>query len=164
MKEKLLHQVFVIIAQGQVKMTLRCNICFEYRLTLKVIKLAIFFRRNSQSIEYCKTRIEDLKTRGSLYSCSASSQRCFSSVFRVPILLVRTSTIRKPSSWGYDCVAFWLKYVSFGLFTNRCVLDQSASSKESHFPQGILAVMCVPLTPSQGLHIFTETSLQLYMC
>lgn len=63
MKEKLLHQVFVIIAQGQVKMTLRCNICFEYRLTLKVIKLAIFFRRNSQGIEYCKTRIEDLKTR-----------------------------------------------------------------------------------------------------
>lgn len=64
MKEKLLHQVFVIIAQGHVKMTLRCNICFEYRLTLKVIKLAIFFSKNSRSIKYCKTRIEDQKNEG----------------------------------------------------------------------------------------------------
>lgn len=72
MKEKLLHQVFVIIAQGHVKMTLWCNICFEYRLTLKVIKLAIFFSKNSRSIKYCKTRIEDQKMRGSLHTCSAS--------------------------------------------------------------------------------------------
>lgn len=64
MKEKLLHQVFVIIAQGHVKMTLRCNICFEYSLTLKVIKLAIFFSKNSRSLKYCKTWIEDQKNVG----------------------------------------------------------------------------------------------------
>lgn len=63
MKEKLLHQVFVIIAQGHFKMTLRCNICFEYRLTLNVIKLAIFFSKNPQSIKYYKTTFEDQKMK-----------------------------------------------------------------------------------------------------
>lgn len=76
--------MFVIAARGQVKMTLWRNICFECRLTLKVIKLAIFFLffffffcRNSQSSEFCKARIEELEMRGSLYSCSTSSQHCF---------------------------------------------------------------------------------------
>lgn len=42
MKEILLYQVLVI-ARSHFKMTLQCNICFEYQLTLNVIKQAIFF-------------------------------------------------------------------------------------------------------------------------
>lgn len=55
---------FVIIAQGHFKMTLRRNICFESRLTLNVIKQAIFFSKNSGSIKYCKATFEDQKMRG----------------------------------------------------------------------------------------------------
>lgn len=94
MKEKLLHQVFVIIAQGHVKMTLRCNICFEYSLTLKVIKLAIFFSKNSRSIKYCKTWIEDQKNEG----ITAHMQRDFTALFHFCLYFNRSNTHRHPAT------------------------------------------------------------------
>lgn len=100
MKEKLLHRVFVIIAQGHFKMTLRCNICFEYRLTLNAIKLAIFFSKNPQSIKYCKTTLEDQKMKDHCtHAPSLLNIALFLFIFSLLLMNSRSQLKRQTSSY-----------------------------------------------------------------
>lgn len=67
------------MAQGHVKMTSQCNICFEYRLTLKVIKLAIFQQEfmglKIKKDEWMTARIQH-KFKTLFYFCIHSPDEC----------------------------------------------------------------------------------------
>lgn len=109
-------------------MTLRRNICFECRLTLKVIKLAIFFFlfffcRNSPSSEFRKARIEESEMRGSLYSCSTSSQHCFT-------FLALLISLHKAHLQADSCAA---EVIDNGVALSACRGDQVRHSTREAF-------------------------------